>query len=104
MDRPFCPPARLRRENAFASGAVENPAYWRIVHGWVVYIVGYGPRRYGAIPGYVPRRASPARSASVYSAFTSIPSGVSQTGPRPAGASPGAAGPSRATVEKSGII
>ena len=22
---------------------MENPAYWRMVHGWVVYIVGYGP-------------------------------------------------------------
>jgi hypothetical protein len=30
----------LRRYNAFDSFAVENPAYCRIVHGWVVYIVG----------------------------------------------------------------
>jgi hypothetical protein len=27
--------------------AVPNPAYWRIVHGRVVYIVGYTPRVYG---------------------------------------------------------
>jgi hypothetical protein len=30
---------------------VENPAYCRMVHGWLTYMVGYGPRRYGAAPG-----------------------------------------------------
>src|SRR4051794_15819049 len=46
-----------------------------MVHGCVVYIVGYGPRRNGARPGYVSVASSPSRSASVYSGLMSMPSG-----------------------------
>src|SRR5690349_20847480 len=65
-----------------------------MVHGWVTYIAGYGPRRYGAIPGYVFRKSSPSRSAAVYSGFTAMPSGVIQTGSSSVavtGSTPGAA-------------
>jgi hypothetical protein len=33
------------------SSAVEKPAYWRIVHGRLAYIVARTPRRNGSKPG-----------------------------------------------------
>jgi hypothetical protein len=35
---------------AFDSSAVEKPAYWRMVHGCMAYMVEYGPRRNGGTP------------------------------------------------------
>ncbi len=55
---------------------MEKPAYWRIVHGWLVYIVGYGPRTNGAMPGSESRKPSSSVSAAVDSTAMSMPSGV----------------------------
>ena len=52
--RPTGPSARRRGcagRRRWTPRRWRSPAYWRTVHGWVVYIVGYGPRRYGAMPG-----------------------------------------------------
>jgi hypothetical protein len=57
---------------------VENPAYWRIVHGLTAYIVGCGPRTKGSKPGMVSACGRSRVSAAVYSGFTGIPSGVCQ--------------------------
>ncbi len=72
-----------------------------MVHGWVTYIVGYGPRRNGAMPGQVSRKSSPSMSAAEYDCLTSIPSGVSHGSPDGAGVA-GAVGVNGMLV-KSGI-
>src|SRR5690606_36721740 len=63
---------------AVEASAVENPAYWRMVHGLTAYIVGCGPRRKGSKPGSVSVCARPSVSALVYSGLTLRPSGVIQ--------------------------
>ncbi len=55
------------------SSTVLKPAYWRIVHGRWAYIVGYGPRVYGYIPGI---SSLPLTSSDVYNGFNWIPSYV----------------------------
>jgi hypothetical protein len=60
------------------SSAVENPAYCRIVHGRLAYMVARTPREKGANPGSESSPSTPARSAAVYSGRTSMPSGVCQ--------------------------
>src|SRR5699024_10951983 len=77
---------------ALDSAAVEKPAYCRIVHGWLTYIDGYGPRTYGMAPGTVSSgkgvtassssvvavpASTASRSALVETRLTSIRSGVS---------------------------
>jgi hypothetical protein len=47
------------------SAAVENPAYWRMVHSWLTYIVVYGPRRYGGSGEAVQRITVGDRGVSV---------------------------------------
>ena len=41
---------------ALDSTAVPKPAYWRMVHGRPVYIVGYTPRVYGIAARLAQRR------------------------------------------------
>src|SRR5207237_2018813 len=47
----------------FESVAVENPAYWRIVHNLPRYIDACGPRVYGNSPG-LPRSHAASKSRS----------------------------------------
>src|SRR5690625_1904796 len=97
-----------------------------MVHGWLTYIDGYGPRRKGAWPGTVSSgkgvTSSPSsvgalpastasRSALVKIRLTSIPSGVSQwasaatpSSTATAVASVGDASPRRGAVLKSGKV
>ena len=50
-DRPVVPASISWWKRRLDSAAVPNPAYCRVVHGRVVYIVGYTPRVYGYAPG-----------------------------------------------------
>ena len=49
----------------------------------MVYIIEYGPRRYGGIPATKSRCSIPSRSSFVYTGFTEIFSGVFQLGVMP---------------------
>ncbi|GGJ92944.1 hypothetical protein GCM10010123_23500 [Pilimelia anulata] len=57
------PAASSCRYRALDSAAVPKPAYWRIVHGRDVYMVGYTPRVYGYSPG-APRSGSAGASSA----------------------------------------
>jgi len=45
--------------------AVAKPAYWRMVQGWLAYMVAEGPRKYGGRPDRVFTVSRPSRSSAV---------------------------------------
>jgi hypothetical protein len=51
VESPVCPEARRNLNRALVSSGVPKPANMRIVHGLPRYIVAWGPRVNGKLPG-----------------------------------------------------
>src|SRR5215472_7924625 len=68
-DKPVVPAAMSCLYLRLESAAVEKPAYCRIVHGLVTYMVGYTPLVNGYSPGS-PSSCSASKSASALGPYT----------------------------------